>query len=94
MRWQTDETNSSSSNDVISFFDADITRVLTPHNDVVIISMTIANYNVKKILIDNKNSIDVLFYNAFLKDETSQRMTKVDQHTAGQFLRQCRTDGR
>ena len=86
MRWQTDETNSSSSNDVISFFDADITRVLTPHNDVVIISMTIANYNVKKILIDNKNSIDVLFYNAFERMKLSEECSSMSTHPSSASL--------
>ena len=38
-----------------------------PHNDVVVVNLNIANYDVRRILIDNGSSTDILFYDAFSK---------------------------
>ena len=46
-------------------FDDDVQGIQTPHDDAVIISMMIANYDVKRIFINNKNSMDILFYDTF-----------------------------
>ena len=52
--------------DGLIFFSHDDAReVQTSHDDAIIISMMIANYNVKRILIDNGNFANVLFYDAF-----------------------------
>ena len=37
------------------------------HNDMVVVSLNIVNYDVCYILMDNRSSIDVLFYDAFSK---------------------------
>ena len=51
-------------NDIV-FTEADLRGVQTPHNDAVIISMTMANYDVKRCLIDNGSFADVIFYDCF-----------------------------
>lgn len=51
--------------DVISFSDNDIKRVRTPHDDVVVISLMIANYDVKRVLVDNESSVNMLFHDVF-----------------------------
>ena len=51
-------------NDII-FTEANLWGVQTPHNDAVVVSMTIVNYDVKRCLINNKNSVDVIFYDCF-----------------------------
>ena len=51
--------------DTIVFTDEDLRKVRTPHNDPVIVSLIIANYDVKRILVDNRSSVDILFYDAF-----------------------------
>lgn len=38
-----------------------------PHNDLMVISLKIANNDVNCILVDNGSSMDVLFYDVFLK---------------------------
>lgn len=48
----------------ISFFDKDLVRVQTPYDDDVFIYMMIANYDIKKVLVDNKSSTYILFYDA------------------------------
>ena len=55
------------SDGVISFFNVNAEGVQTPHDDAIVVSMTIANYDVKRILVDNGSSVDILFYDAFSK---------------------------
>ncbi|KAK6148019.1 hypothetical protein DH2020_018931 [Rehmannia glutinosa] len=45
---QTDES--------ITFTDEDLEGILTPYDDLMIISLTIANYEVKRVLVDNGSS--------------------------------------
>ena len=51
--------------DVIAFIDDDLQNVLVPHADPVVILLTIANHDVKWILVDNGSSTDILYYDAF-----------------------------
>ena len=50
----------------ITFSDEDIQEVQLPHDDPVVVSAVIANFDVKQILIDNGSSVDVLLYDAFV----------------------------
>ncbi|KAI0515705.1 hypothetical protein KFK09_008371 [Dendrobium nobile] len=52
----------------IIFKESDLEGVKTPHQDPLVISAGIGNpcYNVKRILVDNGSSVDVLFYSTFL----------------------------
>ena len=50
---------------IIFFSENDVKEIQTPHNDAVIISMMIAKYDVKKVLVDNKSSVNILFYDIF-----------------------------
>ena len=45
--------------DLIFFSDDDVQGVQT-HDDAVIISMMMTNYNVKRVLVDNGSSTDVI----------------------------------
>ena len=38
-----------------------------PHNDAVVVTLNIENYLVRRVLIDNDSSMDVLFYDTFSK---------------------------
>lgn len=40
---------------------------LNPHDDAVVVSAIIANYYIRRILVGNGNSINVLFYDAFVR---------------------------
>ncbi|XP_056851580.1 uncharacterized protein LOC130500665 [Raphanus sativus] len=51
--------------DEISFTAREQEKVLTPHHDAVAISLTIANCLVKRILVDNGSSSNIIFYSAF-----------------------------
>ena len=47
---------------IIIFIDEDARGIQTLHDDVVVVSTIIANYDVKRILVDNGSSVNVLFY--------------------------------
>ncbi|PKU69527.1 hypothetical protein MA16_Dca021658 [Dendrobium catenatum] len=48
----------------ITFDDSDLEGVKTPHQDPLVVSAGISDpcYNVNRILVDNGNSVDILFY--------------------------------
>ena len=45
----------------------DVRRIQTFHDETVVVSMTIVNYDVKKILIDNESSTNILFSSTFFR---------------------------
>ncbi|XP_077233375.1 uncharacterized protein LOC143875654 [Tasmannia lanceolata] len=49
----------------ISFSDADIDNLILSHDDALFITMLVANWELKKILVDNGCSADILYYHAF-----------------------------
>ncbi|XP_056843194.1 uncharacterized protein LOC130495723 [Raphanus sativus] len=51
--------------DEISFTVKEQEKVLTPHHDALAISLTIANCLVKRILVDNGSSINIIFQSAY-----------------------------
>lgn len=53
--------------EVITFFGVDVEGIQTRHDDAIVISMTITNYDVKKILVYNGSFVGILFYDAFCK---------------------------
>ncbi|XP_028554626.1 uncharacterized protein LOC114580626 [Dendrobium catenatum] len=52
----------------ITFDDFDLEGVKTPHQDPLVVSAGIGDpcYNVKRSLVDNGSSVDILFYSTFL----------------------------
>ncbi|GFY95336.1 hypothetical protein Acr_10g0007210 [Actinidia rufa] len=51
----------------ITFINDDLRDLHLSHDDALVISATIANFNVQRILIDNGSSADILFISAFDK---------------------------
>ena len=51
----------------ITFTNEDLRSLPLPHVDALVISATIANFNVQRILVDNRSSADILFISAFDK---------------------------
>ncbi|XP_077226391.1 uncharacterized protein LOC143859619 [Tasmannia lanceolata] len=49
----------------ISFSDTDLNNLILPHDDALVITMLVANWELKKILVDNGSSADILYYHAF-----------------------------
>ena len=47
------------------FMDKDAKRLHHPYGDAIVITLAIANYTTKRVLIDNGSSADILYYPAF-----------------------------
>ncbi|CAA0839390.1 Unknown protein, partial [Striga hermonthica] len=51
----------------ITFTEEDTGNILTPHDDPMVVTLTIGNYGVKRVLVDSGSSADIIFYDAFEK---------------------------
>ena len=51
----------------ISFDDSDLEGIKFPHDDPLVIMPVIGNSQVRRVLVDNGASVDILFYDAFIK---------------------------
>ncbi|KAK2998919.1 hypothetical protein RJ639_019977 [Escallonia herrerae] len=54
----------------ITFFDEDSKGIKTPNDDLLVITIKARNFDVKRVLVDNGSSAEVLFYDAFKKMNT------------------------
>ena len=52
-------------NPVIGFTKEDARRLHHPHDDALIVSIRVGNYNTHRVLVDNGSSVDILYYLAF-----------------------------
>ena len=50
---------------IIGFSEEDARRLHHPHNDALVISLRIEDYNMHRVLVNNKSSVDILYYPAF-----------------------------
>ena len=49
----------------ISFTDEEAERIHHPHDDAIVITLLIADYTTRRVLVDNRSSADILYYSAF-----------------------------
>ena len=49
----------------ISFTDEEAERIHHPHDDAIVITLLIADYTTRRVLVDNGSSADILYYPAF-----------------------------
>ncbi|XP_058223260.1 uncharacterized protein LOC131332974 [Rhododendron vialii] len=49
----------------ITFTEKDLNRVQLPHNDTLVITLRIGTFNVRRILIDQGSSAEVMYYSLF-----------------------------
>ena len=52
-------------NPVIKFSEDDARRLHHPHDDALVVSLQIGDYNMHRVLVDNGSSADILYYPAF-----------------------------
>ena len=50
---------------IIEFSEEDTRRLHHPHDDVLVISIRVGDYNMHRVLVDNGSSADILYYPAF-----------------------------
>ena len=49
----------------ITFTDEDAERIHRPHDDAIVITLLIADYTTRRVLVDNGSSADILYYPTF-----------------------------
>ena len=52
-------------NPIIGFLKEDARRLHHPHNDALVVSIQVEDYNTHRVLVDNGSSADILYYPAF-----------------------------
>ncbi|XP_050290427.1 uncharacterized protein LOC126728678 [Quercus robur] len=52
-------------NPIIGFSEDDARRLHHPHDDALVVSLQIKDYNMHRVLIDNSSLADILYYPAF-----------------------------
>ena len=52
-------------NPIIGFSEEDARRLHHPHDDVLIISKRVGDYNTHRVLVDKGSSLDILYYSNF-----------------------------
>ena len=52
-------------NPIIGFSEEDARRLHHPHDDAVVISIQVEDYNTYHVLVDNGSSVDILYYPTF-----------------------------
>ena len=55
----------STNEQAITFTDEDAERIHHPHNDAIVITLLIADYTTRRVLVDNGSSADIVYYPAF-----------------------------
>ena len=52
-------------NPIIEFSEEDARRLHYPHDDALVVSIRVGDYNMHRVLVDNGSSADILYYPAF-----------------------------
>ena len=52
-------------NPIIGFREEDTRRLHHPHDDALVVSIRVGDYNTYRVLMDNKSFADILYYPVF-----------------------------
>ena len=52
-------------NPIIEFSEEDARRLHHPHDDTLVVSIRVGDYNTHQVLVDNGSSADILYYSTF-----------------------------
>jgi hypothetical protein len=62
--------------ETISFFDEDANGVSMPHDDVLVVTMTVANHAIHRILVDNGSSAEIIYWSVIQQMGISRNRIK------------------
>ena len=52
-------------NPIIGFSEENARRLHHPHDDMLVVSLRVGDYNMHWVLVDNNSSVDILYYLTF-----------------------------
>ena len=52
-------------NPIVGFSEEDARRLHHPHDNALVVSIRVGDYNTHRVLVDNGSSVDILYYPAF-----------------------------
>lgn len=58
---------------MIFFFDKDLVRPQNPHNDMLVVTLHVNDFDIKRILIDQGSSVEIMYYDAFKQLKLDKR---------------------
>ena len=58
----------------ITFIDEDVRKLDNPHDDAIVITLMIANYTTRRVLVDNGSFANILYYQAFQQIRVSKEL--------------------
>ncbi|XP_028091546.1 uncharacterized protein LOC114309042 [Camellia sinensis] len=51
--------------DVLTFSSKDLERIQMPHNDALMVTLRVKYFDIKRILVDQGSSVEIMYYDAF-----------------------------
>ena len=63
--------------------DEDARRVHHPHDDAIVITLSIANYTTRRVLINNGSSVDIFYYPVFQQMRLSRELRPMNAPLVG-----------
>ncbi|XP_028092236.1 uncharacterized protein LOC114292474 [Camellia sinensis] len=51
--------------DILTFSSRDLERIQMPHNDALMVTLRVKDFDIKRILIDQGSSVEIMYYDAF-----------------------------
>ena len=74
----------------ITFAKEDARKVVHPHDDALVVTLEIAGYSTRCVLIDNGSSVDIIYLTTFPTNENWQESVTTHRNPTGWFRRnQC-----
>ena len=58
----------------ITFIDEDVRKLDNPHDDAIVITLMIANYTTRRVLVDKGSFANILYYQAFQQIRVSKEL--------------------
>ncbi|XP_028092210.1 uncharacterized protein LOC114292436 [Camellia sinensis] len=52
-------------NDILTFSSKDLERIQMPHNDALVVTLRVKDFDIKRILIDQGSSVEIMYYDGF-----------------------------
>ena len=72
---------------IIGFSEDDVRRLYHPHDDALVVSLRVGEYNVHRMLVDNGSSADILYYPAFQQMWNKQSTINTNECPVGRLRR-------